>query len=170
MLEARKGGKSYNETKVTSIVGPGTKIKGEVSSEGTIRIEGYVEGQIQSADTIVIQENGKVKANLIGGQVIVSGEVHGNVFAHDRLEITSSAKVVGDITSPRIAIAEGVVFEGKCTMKSPAQALKQQQQEKEKGGGKQPEQAKQGGDQGKQGGEHGQQQLPEGEQGKAKQN
>jgi len=159
MLEARKG-KSYNETKVTSIVGPGTKIKGEVSSEGTIRIEGFVEGQIQSADTIVIQENGKVKANLIGGQVVISGEVHGNVFAHDRLEITASAKVVGDITSPRIAIAEGVVFEGKCTMKSPAQALKQQQQEKaaQQGGGKQQ------GDKGKQ------QQLPDDQQGKAKQN
>ncbi|MBI1319716.1 MAG: hypothetical protein GC168_12325 [Candidatus Hydrogenedens sp.] len=132
MLEARKP-KQYNETKVTSIVGPGTKIRGEVTSEGTIRIEGYVEGQVQSADTIVVQENGKVKADLIGGQVIVSGEVHGNVFAHDRLEITSSARVVGDITSPRISIAEGVVFEGKCTMKSPAQALKQQQENKASG-------------------------------------
>jgi cytoskeletal protein CcmA (bactofilin family) len=137
MLDARKP-KTYNETKVTSIVGPGTKIRGEVTSEGTIRIEGYVEGQVQSADTIVVQENGKVKADLIGGQVIISGEVHGNVFAHDRLEITPSARVHGDITSPRISIAEGVVFEGKCTMKSPAQALKAQQEAR---GGAAPQQA-----------------------------
>lgn len=118
MLEARKA-KGYNENKVVTIIGTGTKIKGELSSQGTIRVEGVVEGQIQSSDTIVIQESGKVKADLLAGQVVISGEVHGNVYAQERLEITEQAKVFGDITSPRISIAEGVVFEGKCTMKAP---------------------------------------------------
>lgn len=120
MLEARKS-KGYNENKVVTIIGPGTRVKGELQSQGTIRVEGVVEGQVQSSDTIVIQENGKVKADLLAGQVIISGEVHGNVFAHDRLEITEQGKVYGDITAPRISIAEGVTFEGKCTMKAPTQ-------------------------------------------------
>ncbi len=137
MLEARKA-KGYNENKVMTIIGPGTRIKGELSSQGTIRIEGLVEGQVQSADTIVVQENGKVKADLIGGQVVISGEVHGNVFAHERLEITEQAKVYGDITSPRISIAEGVVFEGKCTMKAPPQQKQIPQQGGEKQQGQQP--------------------------------
>lgn len=121
MLESRKQ-KSYNENKVVSIIGPGTTINGDISSEGTIRIEGTVLGQVQCQDTIVVQESGKVKAELIGGQVIISGEVHGNVSAHDRLEIATGGRVLGDITSPRISIAEGVLFEGKCTMKPPSQA------------------------------------------------
>jgi len=120
MLDSRKQ-KSYNENKVVSIIGPGTTINGDISSEGTIRIEGTVLGQVQCQDSIVVQESGKVKAELIGGQVIISGEVHGNVFAHDRLEIATGGKVIGDITSPRISIAEGVLFEGKCTMKPPGQ-------------------------------------------------
>lgn len=133
MLESRKQ-KSYNENKVVSIIGPGTTINGDISSEGTIRIEGTVLGQVQCQDTIVVQESGKVKAELIGGQVIISGEVHGNVSAHDRLEIATGGRVLGDITSPRISIAEGVLFEGKCTMKPPSQA---------KGGGNNNPQAQQ---------------------------
>lgn len=120
MLESRKT-KGYNENKVASIIGQGTTISGEIHSKGTIRIEGVVTGKIQSEDSIVVQESGRVKADLIGGQVIISGEVLGNVFAHDRLEILTNGKVVGDITSPRISIAEGVLFEGKCTMKPPGQ-------------------------------------------------
>ena len=121
MLDARKG-KAYNENKVVSIIGPGTLVSGEINSKGTIRIEGNVTGRVNSEDSIVVHESGRVKADLTGGQVIISGEVLGNVFAHDRLEITTSGKVVGDITAPRISIAEGVLFEGKCTMKPPGQA------------------------------------------------
>jgi cytoskeletal protein CcmA (bactofilin family) len=135
MLEARKAApKTLNENKVVTIIGPGTRVKGEINSQGTIRIEGIVEGQVQSSDTIVVQENGKVKADVIGGQVVISGEVHGNVFAHERLEITEQAKVYGDITSPRISIAEGVVFEGKCTMKAPSQVKQIPQQDEGKKG------------------------------------
>lgn len=119
MLDSRK--KSYNENKVVSIVGPGTTVTGEIKSEGTIRIEGNVAGRVESDDSIVVQETGRVKADLIAGQVIISGEVHGNVYAHDRLEITANGKVVGDITAPRVSIAEGVMFEGKCQMKPPGQ-------------------------------------------------
>lgn len=114
MLEKKK---SYNENKVATIIGPGTSVSGEIKSQGTVRIEGHVSGNVNCEDTIVVHETGKVKADLVGGQVIVSGEVHGNISAHDRLEVTGTGKILGDITAPRIAIAEGVMFEGKCTMK-----------------------------------------------------
>lgn len=120
MLDTKKA-KSYNENKVVSIIGPGTAISGEINSKGTIRIEGNVAGKVQCEDSVVVQETGKVKADLYAGQIIVSGEVHGNLFAQERLEITPTGKVVGDITAPRISIAEGVLFEGKCTMKPPGQ-------------------------------------------------
>ena len=118
MLDSRKS-KNFSETKVVSIIGQGTTIKGDISSKGTIRIEGTVSGQVQSGDTIVVQEGGKLKADLVAGQIIISGEVHGNVLAHERLEICAGGKVIGDITAPRVSIAEGVLFEGKCTMKAP---------------------------------------------------
>jgi cytoskeletal protein CcmA (bactofilin family) len=116
MLEKRK---PLDEHNVSTIIGPGTKIKGEVESKGTVRIEGEVEGHINCQDTVVIHESGNVKADITGGQVIISGTVEGNTTASERLEITNQAKVIGNITAPRISIAEGVIFEGQCTMKAP---------------------------------------------------
>lgn len=118
MLDKRK---ALDEHNVATIIGPGTKVKGEIHSKGTIRIEGEVEGRVECEDTVVVHESGTVRADLIGGQVIISGTVEGNTYAHERLEITNQAKVVGNITAPRISIAEGVIFEGQCTMKAPGQ-------------------------------------------------
>jgi cytoskeletal protein CcmA (bactofilin family) len=121
MLDQKK--KTYNETKVVTIIGPGTVVTGEIKCKGTVRVEGMVSGRVYSEDTIVIHETGRVKADLIAGQVIVGGEVEGNVYAHDRIEVTSKGKLLGDITAPRVSIADGVIFEGKCAMKAPGQVI-----------------------------------------------
>ncbi len=125
MLDASKK-RSFGDTKVVTIIGQGTTVIGELKSKGTIRIEGVVSGRVHSDDTIVVQESGRVKADLYAGQITISGEVEGNVFAQDRLEIATNGKLVGDIVSPRVSIAEGVLFEGKCTMKPPGQAASSQ--------------------------------------------
>ena len=121
MLDPKK--KNYSETKVVTIIGPGTTVTGDIKSKGTIRIEGMVSGRVYSDDTIVVQESGRVKADLVAGQVIVGGDVQGNIFAHDRIEVTAKGKLMGDITAPRVSIAEGVIFEGKCAMKAPGTAV-----------------------------------------------
>ncbi len=121
MLDSGKK-RTYDESKVVTIIGSGTTVVGEIKSKGTVRIEGVMNGRIHSDDSIVVHESGQVKADLVAGQIIISGEVKGNVFAHDRLEVTSKGKLIGDITAPRISIAEGVLFEGKCSMKPPGQA------------------------------------------------
>jgi len=118
-MEPKK--KGYSETRVVTIIGPGTMVNGEVKCKGTVRIEGMVSGRIMSVDTIVIHETGRVKADLMAGQIIIGGEVQGNVFAQDRLEITEKGKLLGDITAPRVSIAEGVLFEGACAMRAPGQ-------------------------------------------------
>jgi cytoskeletal protein CcmA (bactofilin family) len=118
MLDKKR---NLDENKVVTIIGPGTSVKGDLISKGTIRIEGTVNGRVDCEDTIVVHESGFVKADLIGGQVIISGTVEGNTFAHERIEATSQAKIVGDITAPRISIAEGVMFEGQCAMKPQGQ-------------------------------------------------
>ena len=117
MLESRKT-RVYNENKVVTILGPGTQMNGTLSCTGTIRIEGQMEGTVQSDDSVVLLDTGLVKGDILAGQVIVSGEVRGNIKAVDRLEITPRGKVRGDIVAPRICIHEGVFFEGRCSMKA----------------------------------------------------
>lgn len=120
MLDSRK--KAYGDAgNVVTIIGQGTRVTGEVISKGTIRVEGVVAGKVESEDTIAVQETGKLEADLIARQVIISGEVKGNVYAHERVEITSTGKLLGNITAPRVSIAEGVLFEGQCSMKPPGQ-------------------------------------------------
>jgi cytoskeletal protein CcmA (bactofilin family) len=116
-----------SDSKVVTVIGQGTHVTGEVKSQGTVRVEGLVSGHMECEDTIVVQETGKVEADLEAAQIVISGEVRGNVFAHDRLEITSTGKLIGDITAPRVSIAEGVLFEGKCTMKPPSEAKRKSQ-------------------------------------------
>jgi len=118
VLETKR--KTYSETNVVTIIGPGTAVNGDIACKGTVRIEGQVSGRISSDDTIVVLEMGKVKADLSAGQVIISGQVEGNINARERLEISPKGKLIGDITAPRVSIAEGVLFEGLCTMDPPA--------------------------------------------------
>ncbi len=122
MLEARKA-KQYNENKVVSIFGPGTTVSGQITSKGTIRIEGEVSGHIECEDSVVVQQTGKVQADIVAGQVIVSGEVQGNIYAEDRLEITTTGKVIGDVTAPRVSFAEGMLLDGKCTTRKPERTV-----------------------------------------------
>ncbi|MCL4217980.1 MAG: polymer-forming cytoskeletal protein [Candidatus Hydrogenedentes bacterium] len=119
MLDARK--RASDPNKIVTIVGQGTAVIGEIKSEGSIRIEGMVSGRVQSDESVVVHDTGKVKAEIVAGQIVISGEVEGNVYAMERLEITAQGRLVGDITAPRVSIAEGVLFEGKCTMKPPEQ-------------------------------------------------
>lgn len=116
MLESRKP-RVYNENKVVTILGPGTKLVGELSCRGTIRVEGAIEGSVYSDDSVVLLDSGTIQGDVSAGQVIIGGQVRGDVKAVDRLEITPHGKVLGNITAPRICIHEGVVFEGLCTMK-----------------------------------------------------
>lgn len=120
MLDSGKR-RGQGDPKAITIIGQGTTVTGDIKSKGTVRVEGMVQGRIQSEDTVVVQETGRVKAEVVAGQVVISGEIEGNVFAHERLEITSNGRLVGDIVSPKVSIAEGVLFEGKCTMKPPSQ-------------------------------------------------
>ena len=122
MLDSGKK-KNYSETRVVTIIGPGTTVTGEIKSKGTVHVEGMMSGHIHSDDSIVVKESGRVKADLVAGKVVINGEVTGNVFAHELLQVTANGKLVGDITAPRISIAEGVLFEGKCTMKAPGQSV-----------------------------------------------
>jgi len=102
-----------------SIIGKDVVIKGEVSCEGVIRIEGSVEGNISGNGEITVAETGKVKGDITGRKVIVIGKVQGNITAKETVEVVSQAEVVGDIMGEKISIEEGAVIEGKCITKKP---------------------------------------------------
>lgn len=98
----------------------------DASMQGTIvfkdpvnlRINGSFEGKLDTKGFLTIGENAKVKANLTGDNIIIAGKVTGNISATESLAIVAPAFVRGDISSPRLSIADGAIFEGRATMMS----------------------------------------------------
>ncbi len=104
----------------TSVVGIGKSIviKGELSGNEDLTIQGRVEGKIDlKQNLLTVGENGKVKAQLFAKTVVVIGEVLGNVTAVEKVSIQEKGAVDGDISAPRVAIAEGAHFRGSIDMR-----------------------------------------------------
>ena len=98
-------------------IGKSVVIKGELSGSEDLTIEGQVEGKIELRQNVLtIGANGKIKAQVFAKAVIIFGEVTGNVTATEKVDIRDNGSVDGDITSPRVAIAEGAHFRGSIDM------------------------------------------------------
>lgn len=107
-----------DDGKVDSVIGPGLVVKGEIHSRGTIRVDGNVEGKIGSDSSVIIGEKGVVKSDIVAGHIIIGGTVHGTVTGRDKVELLSTGRLYGDVTTAaaKFVVAEGVIFEGRCTM------------------------------------------------------
>ena len=98
-------------------IGKSVIIKGELSGSEDLTIEGQVEGKIELRQNILtIGPNAKIKAQVFAKTVIVQGEVHGNVTATERVDIRDNGSVDGDLSAPRVAIADGAHFRGSIDM------------------------------------------------------
>ena len=116
----RKTDRSSAMSERTSVVGIGKSIviKGELSGNEDLTIQGRVEGKIDlNQNLLTVGENGKVKAQIVAKTVVVIGEVLGNVTAVEKVSIQEKGAVDGDISAPRVAIAEGAHFRGSIDMR-----------------------------------------------------
>jgi cytoskeletal protein CcmA (bactofilin family) len=110
--------RGQNERDVVNI-GKSVVIKGELNGSEDLTIEGHVEGKIELRDHVLtIGPNGKIKAELNAKAIVVLGEVIGNVTATEKVDIRENGSVEGDITAPRVAIAEGAHFRGSVDMQN----------------------------------------------------
>jgi cytoskeletal protein CcmA (bactofilin family) len=108
-MEAPKPPHTASEMTISKSVA----IKGEVSCDEDLYIDGQVEGTIDPKGyRLTIGPNGRVKANITARAVVVQGRLEGNIHASDRVDLKQSATVVGDIVTQRISIDEGVTLKG----------------------------------------------------------
>ncbi len=99
-----------------TIIGPSIKVKGNFFGDGDIIIEGTLEGSIKTSNNLFAGSKSKIKADIEAKQAKISGEIHGNLIIENYLEITSSAKIFGDIQAGSISIENGAMFTGNCSM------------------------------------------------------
>ena len=98
-------------------IGKSVIIKGELSGSEDLTIEGQVEGKIELRQNVLtIGPNAKIKAQVLARAVVVEGTVQGNIASSEKIEIRDKGSVEGDLSSPRVAIADGAHFRGSIDM------------------------------------------------------
>ncbi len=106
--------KTIDENKLTGFFDKDTEIKGDLSFEGSFRIDGRFMGKIDSDSVLIIGENGKVDADIKIGNIIINGEVKGTIQAKEKVEINARGRVIGTVITPKLAVEEGAYLEANC--------------------------------------------------------
>ena len=99
-----------------SIIAPGTKIKGDCETDGTLRVEGTVEGMIKAAKAVVVGKDGVVVGDIATQDAVIGGKVTGTVVAESRLELQATCVIDGEIRARRVKLDEGGKVNGTVNM------------------------------------------------------
>lgn len=104
---------------VHTILGPESTFEGKLIFEGTVRIDGTFHGEVRTDGSLVVGQGAKIKATLHVGHLVVHGEIEGDVVARHAIELHAPARVRGNLSTPQLMVAKGVLFEGNSKMTDP---------------------------------------------------
>ncbi len=105
-----------DSSQLINILSDGTKVKGDIISNGDIRIDGEMVGNLATKGKLVVGNNGKIQGEVQASNIEVSGLIKGKVTANELLNMKSSARIEGDIIAGKLAVEPGAVFTGTCSM------------------------------------------------------
>ena len=100
----------------TTLISAGTTLKGDISSNGDLRIDGTVIGNIHSSAKIVIGSNGVVEGDISGNQADIVGKVSGNIRAKELLQLRGECAVTGNLYAGKLQVEPSATFNGQCHM------------------------------------------------------
>jgi len=116
-MKAKKGKQENKSTQKYSSLGASLFLKGELKGEEDLVIEGKFQGKIDLRDhNLIVEQGGKIKADIQVKNVTINGEVSGNIYASGKVFISKEGQMKGDILAPRISIADGAQFKGSVKM------------------------------------------------------
>jgi len=106
-------------SQLINILSDGTRIKGDIISNGDIRIDGEMVGNLATKGKLVVGNNGRIQGEVQASNIEVSGFIKGKVTARELLNMKATAKIEGDIVAGKLAVEPGAVFTGTCSMGVP---------------------------------------------------
>lgn len=115
--ESESMARDIKEGRLSGFVGNGTVLTGETNFQAMLRVDGHLTGRVTSENgTLIIGATGKVDANIAVAAALVNGMVNGDIIATEKIELGRTARVTGNIQTPRLVIEDGAVLEGGCSM------------------------------------------------------
>ncbi len=127
---------TYDSGQASNRVLAGTSIEGEIHSEGDMRIDGRLKGNINISGKLVIGENGKVEGDVRCTNANVSGTLEGKVQVVELLSLAASARVMGDVITGKLSVEPGAEFTGSCSMGSVVREMSNNDNQRQDQGGK----------------------------------
>ena len=108
--------KHYKDYKTETTINSNASFYGDMNFSKSLCVNGFYKGNINANGLLILGHQAKFEGEIRCDEVIIAGEVKGNVYAKNRVELLDTAKLYGDIETASLKIADGVVFEGKCEM------------------------------------------------------
>ena len=105
-----------NEDRLDTVIGRNSRIKGDINTEGGLRLDGQVEGNIDVQSVLITGKESLVKGEIRCKEAILAGRIEGNIFASGAIEMQTGAALFGDIHCKHLLIQKDCFFEGKCQM------------------------------------------------------
>lgn len=114
----KRTGREAASDSISTFLGSGARIEGVLEFEGTVRLDGKVDGKINGKNgTLIVGEGALIKSDVSVAKAIVMGEIQGGVAASEKIELYPPGKIAGDIEAPIVTIEAGAVLNGQCVMK-----------------------------------------------------
>lgn len=104
------------DTRINTIIGKGSECNGDFTAEGSVRVDGVINGDVTVSGTLIVGTTGAINGDVNAAAAVVGGEIYGNLTITEKTELTSTARIIGNITTLLIVIDEKAVFQGNCNM------------------------------------------------------
>ena len=110
---------SLNTSNISSLIGEGCQLKGDISAKNSIKIEGHIQGKLNIDGSVIIGEKGSVQGDVSCADLLVLGRIEGNINAR-QLQLKQTAHIQGNIETQTLQIEPGAIYQGSVTMKTDA--------------------------------------------------
>lgn len=116
--------KDTNSLKMNTIIGKDSVVDGNFKAEGSTRIDGTVKGSVEIKGILILGSAGSIQGDVSADAAVIGGSVTGNILAPEKLEASSTARIIGDITTSVLVIDEKAIFQGGCNMNQDVSKMK----------------------------------------------
>ena len=116
MFNSKKKVETVSTGMINTIIGGNSKVEGLLEASDPTRVDGLVQGKILSKSSVIVGEHGVVRGDINAVEILIVGTVYGNLKAEQRIELTETGRVLGDLVTKTLVIDEGASFKGSCTM------------------------------------------------------
>lgn len=121
---------------LNTIIGKGTSIEGKIKVKNSIRIDGKIKGEVSSTGTVTVGSDGEVEGSINAANAIIGGRVRGKMNVQQKIILEKNSVLIGDLKTQKLNIAEGAVFDGNCVMEDKNVPVKQVQIKSDQEAGK----------------------------------